>query len=483
MANSYIKSALTMAGGVAEKRSNAPHQYASRQKQYFGPETNAFAEKYAKYASDYMKAQIQGLSDGSLDTWETVYLRMADIGRPTSTTTKLTDDYKRVLIPGRPIDYLRPGTKIVTMGSTWLAINPNNISGVGAGGIVQRCNTVWNYLDWYGNVQSEPLAVDRYLSRANNTDTQEAMNLTKGYFDVKCQKNSATEQLAENSRMILGSNCYRITGFSDFTQEFTGDYTTVRMLEFSIHYEEPNLTIDDMENHVAGGKEFSWEIRIAGQTTLAAGTSAVMTAASQRNQEDVASSEEYPISYLWASSDESVATVDASGTVTAVAPGTCTITATLEQNTNWQAQIEVEVIIGVPVDDDETEAQKQAILSAVEQIAYVDQDGQELYEALENGLYPPSPTQGEIIRFMQTVPYALSLYESVTLNAIYYKNGVQTEDEISWQVGGAREEAYSAEINGDAITIQCWGGSVCPLEITASCQNATISATIQLEGI
>lgn len=443
MANSYIKSALTMAGGVAEKRSNAPHQYASRQTQYFGPETNAFAEKYAKYASDYMKAQIQGLSDGSLDTWETVYLRMADIGRPTSTTTKLTDDYKRVLIPGRPIDYLRPGTKIVTMGSTWLAINPNNISGVGAGGIVQRCNTVWNYLDWYGNVQSEPLAVDRYLSRANNTDTQEAMNLTKGYFDVKCQKNPATDQLAENSRMILGTNCYRITGFSDFTQEFTGDYSTVRMLEFSIHYEEPNLNIDDMENHVAGGKEFSWEIEINGQTVIYSGSAALMTASSQRNKEDVSSTEEHPISYLWSSSDESVATVDENGVVTGISVGTCQITATLEQNPNRTAAIEIEVVSG----------------------------GEE------------EPTQGEIIRFKQTVPASLSLYESVTLEAVYYKDGAETADPITWEFSGPAPTVYHADINGNSVTITCWGGSVCPLGIIATCQTAAITAQIQLEGL
>lgn len=453
MANSYIKSALTMAGGVAEKRSNAPQQYASRQTQYFGPETNAFAEKYAKYASDYMEAQIQGLSNQSLDTWETIYLRMADIGRPTATTTKLTDDYKRVLIPGRPIDYLRPGTKIVTMGNTWLAINPNNISGVGAGGIVQRCNAVWNYLDWYGNVQSEPLAVDRYLSRANNTDTQEAMNLTKGYFDVKCQKNPATDQLAENSRMILGTNCYRITGFSDFTQEFTGDYSTVRMLEFSIHYEEPNLTIDDMENHVAGGKEFSWEIQINGQTVIYSGDAAVMTADSRRNEENVISSEEHPITYLWSSSDESVATVDENGVVTGVSTGTCQITASLAQNPNWTASIEIEVILNAG-EDDETEEQKQEISD-----------------------------QGEIIRFIQTVPASLSLYESVTLEAIYYKNGVETEDPITWKLSGPPQTAYNAEINGNSITITCWGGSVCPLGITATCQNAVITAQIQLEGL
>lgn len=416
--NPYLRNAEVLGGTLINPAANTPQQYEQRRRQYFGSETSLFVEKYAKYASDFVKALAQGLNKDDPTLWETVYLRFSDIGRATATTTKLSDDYKRILIANRKADYIRPGTKFVTMGSTWLAINPNNMSGVGAGGIVQRCNAVWNHLDWYGNVVSEPIAVDRYLSRANNTDTQEAMNLTKGYFDVKAQKNKETAQLGENSRMILGRNCYRITGFSDFTQEFTGDYESVRMLEFSIHYEEPNYTIDDMENHVAGGKEFSWNVRIAGRPNMTAGETALFTASSQRKNQTVESSENHPISYLWSSSDETVATVDENGIVTTTGSGVCTITATLAQNPAYSAEMELAV-------------------------APVEKYG--------------------VVKFLQTVPEKLSLFESVTLEAAYFWNGEKKDYPLTWQFSGADKEDYSVDVNGNTATITCWSGSVKPL--------------------
>lgn len=437
--NPYIKNAMLLAGGIADVMTNTPAQYADRQKQYFGNETSLFVQKHAKYASDFFRAQAQGLTRDAPMLWETVYLRMADIGRATANSSKLSDDYKRVLIANRRVDYIRPGTKFVTMGSTWLAINPNNISGVGAGGIVQRCNAVWNHLDWYGNVISEPMAVDRYLSRANNTDTQEAMNLTKGYFDVKCQLNKETAQLAENSRMILGRNCYRITGFSDFTQEFTGDYDSVRLLEFSIHYEEPNLTIDDMENHVAGGKEFLWEVQINGAPNMSVGQSVQFSALSQRNNENVVSTEEHPISYLWSSSDEKVATVDENGTVTAVHEGTCIITASLEQNAGNAAQMAVAV-------------------------APMEKDG--------------------VVKFLSSVPKTLSLFESVRLEAAYFWNGEKTDEPVLWEFTGADWGAYTTEVDGNSVTITCWSGSVEPLKVTAHYKSEKSAlAEIELEGM
>lgn len=435
---SSIKNAALTAGGVLFHATNAPAQYQSRQRQYHADETTRFTEKYAQYASDYVKGQAQGLDSDNMMAWQTIYLRFSDIGRATATTTKKSDDYKRVQIANRSVDYLPPGAKIVTMGSTWLAINPNNISGVGAGGIVQRCNAVWNYLDWYGNVRSEPIAVDRALARANNTDTQEAMNLTKGYFDVKAQLNGATAQLAENSRMILGRNCYRITGFSDFTQEFTGDYSSVRMIEFSIHFEEPNAEIDDMENHVAGGKTFVWEIAISGTPNMAAGDKAAFTASSQRMNVPVINTAEKPITYLWSSSDESVATVDTEGNVTAISDGECVITAVLEQNPAMTAQMAVAV---VPAE------------------------------------------HGGAVKFLQTPTEKLMYGESTSLEAAYFYDGEKTGEEITWTISGASQEAYTAENEWNRITVRCWGGSAEPLLVTAACNGMTATASIELWGI
>lgn len=401
---------------------NEPDQYDDRQRQFFDAATTMFSQERARYSTDFVKGRAQSMDKTDPMKFVTVYLRMADIGKPNITTSKSYEDYKRVLIAGRQADYLQPGAKIEAMKSTWLVVNPDNLSGIGANGVVQRCNTTWNYLDYYGNVCQEPISTDRALARANNTDTQEAMNLTKGYFDVKCQYNEATKQLAENSRMILGSGAYRVTGFSDFVQEFTGDYSTVRMLEFSIHYEEPNYVIDDMVNRVAGGKQFSWEVSVSGQPNMAIGETAQFTAASQRMKEAVQSTAEHPISYTWSSSDESIATVDAQGVVTAVSGGECVITATLAQNPAMTAQMPIAVV--------------------------------------------PAEEYGAV-KFLQTPPASLQYAESVTLEAAYFLNGQKDDRLLTWLIGGADPESYAYELAGNTLTITCWGGSVTPLTVTA----------------
>lgn len=431
-----VKNAMLASGVPLCVKSNTPKQYADRQEQYYEYETSTFVEEIAKYSSDFVKAQVQGID--SNDPWQYTdcYLRMTDMGYPTITSSRKQDDYKMVLVADKRVDYLRPGAKIKTMGSTWLVINPNNVSGVGAGGEVQRCNAVWNHLDWYGNVISEPLAVDRYLARANNTDHQEAVNLPQGYFDVKCQLNPETAELGENSRIILGRNCYRITGFSDFTQEFTGDYDSVRMLEFSIHFEEPNREIDDMERHVAGGLNFSWQSLMRGQANITVGETAQFAVRSLRCGQQVQSTKNKPIYYGWCSSNERVATVTQSGLVTALSAGECTITATLQQNPSIAAKMTVTIT-------DE----------------------------------PVSST----VKIITEVPSSIELMESATVAASVL--GGKGQEVVEWAFSGAEQECYGTDINGNTVIVTCWSGSVTPLTVTASYGGTSASVSLNLEGI
>lgn len=251
-----FKNALLLAGGLNPIVTNNPTQYADRHRQYFDPETRRFTAMKAKYSSDFMDAQVQGLFDNDPLAWETYRLRMANVVRPSAAIQRHFDDYKIVLFESPKIEYIRPGTKIVSMGSTWLALNPDNVSGASGSGLVRRCNAVWNYYDENGNLCSEPIIAENERANANDSDAQNSQLISKGYFNIICQYNDATRQIDTNTRMILGTGAYRVTGFSDFEQEFTGDYASVRLLYFSVRYEEPNEDIDDMENHVAGGKAF-----------------------------------------------------------------------------------------------------------------------------------------------------------------------------------------------------------------------------------
>lgn len=436
----YMKNIGVVSGNLSDIKKNTPRQYNTRKRRYFEDETAAFQALFAKYASDYLTAQAQGLDQENPFEWQSVTMRMADIVNPSAAMTKYLDDYKMVLLDNAAFEYVPMGAKFVTMGSTWLVVNPENVSSSSGTGVVRRCNAVWNHLDFYGNVLSEPLAIERTVANASTPDSQDYLLVATGYYNARCQYNEQTAQLNDNSRIVLGTSAYRISGFTDFIQEFTGDYSSVRLCEFTLRYEEPNREIDDMVNHVAGGLEFSWDIEISGKTELFKGQSADWTEKSVRKGEIVESTDEHPISYTWASTNERVATVDENGKVTAVGAGTCQIVCSLEQNASISSSLELNV----------------------------------------------SKATGRMaVAFKGTVPDTLSVMQTAKIEAACYIDGTELEGaDISWEFSGADTDSYSASVDGAVATVSCWGGSDTPLVINASYGAAKgARAQITLEGV
>lgn len=430
---------VTLLGGTAARRTNAPKQYSGRQKQYGGDATALFYAERAKYATDFVDARVQGLVPGDFYAWSAQRMRISDTVKQGANLNRRADDQKEYLLENRSIDYVPEGAKIETMGSTWLVTNPSNLSSVAGSGIMRRCNATWNHLDWYGNLCKEPLVVEKQQAMANSNDTQDISLIMQGYFNVICQKNPETDELDQNSRLILGRRAFQITGYSDVTQEFTGEDESTHLLYFAARIQEPDKTIDDLARRVAGGKTFSWEIRISGTTVLSAGATAQMTAESIRCGEAVAGGDEkHPVSYFWETSDEAVARVDAGGLVTAVSAGSCTITARLAQNP------EIESRITLSVADDKSGAE---------------------------------------VRFLTEPPETIGAYDAATLRVAYYEDGEKKENAVTWEISGASEDAYTAAVLGNQVTIQNWGGSEAPLTVTANYGDASASASIRLEAI
>ena len=455
----YLGNVRAVNGRLTTPPENDPAPFTNRGYPYDNLVSNRFYQEYAKYASDYFEnVQAQGLNPDDFFAWEIVTMRMADLVKESAAMQRQFDNHKMVLLDKMRYSYVPRGAKFINMGSTWLVTNPINISGSDGMCVVQRCNTTWNHLDWYGNVVKEPIVFETEILRANAPDPQYNMNIVKGYFNVKCQRNADTAQINDNTRMILGSSCYVVSGYSDFEQEFTGDYDSVHFLEFTIRKDEPDATIDDMVNHVAGGLKFSWNVTVAGTPVIQVGDNHQFTASSERCGEAVSSSVDYPITYAWTSSDETVATVDENGIVTGISTGQCFITATLEQNEAWENSYPVTIA------DEYTE---------------------------------------DVIWFSKTVNKKLNAYESITLNLIKYR-GYETKDydlvpsedlvpgaylypseefAIEWEFSGADENAYSVETDGAICTIHCWSGCDTPLTVTAICGPDSVSAVIELIGI
>lgn len=432
--NKIAQQAALNGGHRKDYGERQPTRYGDRQFEYFSNVTHLFREQYLEYASDFFEAEIQNWDRGG--EWETIYIRMADVVRPSAAIQRHFDEYKMVIPRDPSVNYLQPGTKIRAMGSYWLVVNPMNISGGEGSGIVRRCNTVWNHLDWYGNVISEPIVVENLRANASAPDAQTDQRIATGYYNVTCQYNDFTRQVNDNTRIILGSKAYQVTGYGDFDQEFTGDYGSVRLLAFTIRVLTQNDATDDMENHVAGGKAFSLDGLVLGPAQLTVGKYENYSVETRRNGAVVASSASQPITWVWKSSTPATATITANGTAHGVGIGLAIFSAFLTENPNIVVYKRVNVAAG---------------------------------------------TKG--VRFASAQRYSLEPYSTCTLEAYYYNDfGMKTADPIAFTLSGADEGSYRATVGSNSVTVSCFGYSGSPLVITAECNGETATASVELNG-
>jgi hypothetical protein len=396
------------------------------QNQYMAQSAKMHLETIAKWSTNFFASQVQGLNQNTPASFDWYEIRVADkFASPNISATSSDDDWQFVYFKRPDITYVPPGAKFIFWNNTWLADNPSNIASVAGTALLRRCNAVWNSLDYYGNIVSEPMVISKPSTTANaNTDT-ESMNLADSYIDCIMQANEWTlANLRNNTRMILGTSGFAVRGLSDYIREFTDQQTSVRILRFSLYYQEP-LEMDDMVNQVAGGLAFSWGINISGPTTMKAGDQATLSATSLRNNDPVPSTQ--PITYIWSSSNEEIATVDETGTVNALTNGQVTITCTLGENENISTQVQINV------------------------------------QEARSGL---------VWEF--DVPDNVPAYQSRQIGV----DGAQGP--VSWSFSGPDENAYSTSINGNTVTIMCYYPSPVPLMVTVTDTVKTLTAKIQL---
>ena len=434
----YIKTSIAFKNKGFGLPTNRPKQYDSLQRQYMGDRTRSFANARAYLATDYVNADCQGLILQDFYAWVNTNIRLADITSYTPSSTKKQDDYKEVLFPDLPIDYFPIGAKIQTMGNTWICINPSNMSSVNASALIARCNASYNSFDYYGNVVTEPIVVEKYSMLGNDTEGNRNIELMDGYFNVTAQLNSVTANLGENKRIILGNKPYHITGFTDFIQEFSGDRDSVHILNFTVRIGEPTEN-DDMENFIADGKSYQCSVAIHGQSTLTAGQQTTLTPAFLINDNEVQPTGQYPLSWTFTTSDSTVAEVDENGVVTTYSAGSVQITATLDQNPTLQAVIELQVS-----------------------------------ETLSD----------DYVAFTGLIPEYIMQYTTETISAAFYQNGLEVNEPLVWSFSGAGKSRYNATVSADgkSVAIECISPSKRKLTITASYGENTVSVEIPLVG-
>lgn len=440
--NKYIKNVSAFVGGYGIG-TNKPTQYNDRKTHGMLGRTAMFDSNRAYLSTDYVEAEVQGLTENFYE-WTNTSICLSDISTATASNSKKTDDYKQVLLPELGIEYFPIGAKIKTMGNTWLCINPSNISSAKTTAIVARCNASYNSYDYYGNVVTEPIVVEKYTMATNDNDHKTNIVLMDGYFNVTCQLNGNTEQLKENSRIILGKKPYHITGLVDFIQEFSGDRKSCHLLTFTARVEEPTESDDVTENFIAGGNEQEFDCAfdciVQNVDEMQIGQTIPILAHFVKNDEIVESTEEHPIDWEWKSSDESVATVDKNGNVTAVGVGVVKITAEMVQNRTINTTAELVIVAERKINNK--------------------------------------------VVFTSVLPKFIVQNEKKIICAAFEENGIATDNPLEWSFSGAEKDNYSVSIakNKKSATITCISPSDKPLNVTVSYNGLSVTANIELLG-
>lgn len=326
---------------------NGVDRYTGRQFEYFEEPTSQYIWENSKYASNYFKAQVQGIIPGSFDTERGAHIRSMDIVEQT-TGAKMPNDYQSIYFEDTRIKGLYTGAKVKYAGNTWLAISPFNIADPLSSAVIRRCNAVWRHLDYYGNVITEPFIFHDGRASATANEYLDWSVIPNWYQKCVMQLNESTRELAYNRRIILGSSAVEVRGLVDFVTDFTGETRCEtenaepsHVMFFDVQFQPP-LDIDDMERGIAGGKAFSWIIKPSYSGQMSVGDAQAITATSIRNGEE-ADTEKHPVSYLFYSSDDGIVSVDENGIATAISEGVATISVVLEQNQEIEATIEITV--------------------------------------------------------------------------------------------------------------------------------------------
>lgn len=333
-----IRNALLFTPHPAAAGNGPAPAETGQQTQWMSDPARRFMEKMAPYATDFFGAEIQGLDPEDFWKAEWYEIRAADVFPSTSISENSRhNDWKTITFRRRDLDYLPLGAKVWFWKNCWLAYNPDNIGGAYSIAAVHRCNMVWKRYDYYGNIIQEPFVVERPSTRANANEYNIYQSLPDHYSNCVMQYNPETMGLRENDRMVMGQAVYAVRGLSNYIREFTEDEESVRLLYFSLYFQQPTER-DDMELGIADGKAFSWAISVDGPRELREGQTSAFSASSIR----CGQAPDREVSYLWESLSPGL-TVDDTGKVTAVSLGGGMIRCSLEQNPGIYTDIPITV--------------------------------------------------------------------------------------------------------------------------------------------
>lgn len=402
----------------------SPYTGKGLQRQYgFRMNTALYTEKNLKFGTDVFKALVQGIDESDFYKWYEATIRMSQMVSH-GTTTNIIEDWKEIKFESSRVNAIGLGAKIECEGNTYIVSNPDESNGLQATAICRRCNATWRRMDFYGKIIEEPFYWARQQAQASANEYQDYMVVPNMYQKCVMQLNPQTKDLQINRRMILGSNAYMVRGLIDFLESESGERGSTHIMYFDLMVQEP-IDGDDLERQVADTRISKITARIGGVPEITSpGQSFLAEVTAVRNGQTLSVEDgvtygtkpdggkerlgEYPLTWVWHSSNTDVATVDEYGAVNAVAEGEAVITATLLENP--------EVMCASPITvATEVEAKLEWVRGAEE----------------------------------------ITQYQSAALECRWTEDGVITGDTVTYTVESTtgNPNSFEAQVSGNSVTV------------------------------
>jgi hypothetical protein len=377
-------------------------QQIGRQTQYFAKESIDFIQSLGKYADNHYRIQIQKWGEEP----QIVECRIED-SFDEQANLKRGDDWKDVLFYGQ-IPNITIGMLAWFENSTWLGFNTRNIAALTSSVTVRRCDNVLNFKDEFNNITPIPFVFDKYTV-LNSTTIEKAsqpVSLVNGYKNAWVQYNEYTATMRTNDRFIINGVAWSVRGIDKVSRAHTEDRDSVRLMAFVLMRTEERDG-DDLVNDIADADAHIWQV--ASSTSAvngAVGSTGATPTTLLLNGEVITD-----YSVIYSSSDETIVTVGADGSYELLAEGEATITCAFEKNPN--VKLEIPVTVSATATDK--------------------------YEVIFD------PIEAQIPQ-----------YEYKVVSAHLYKNGVPTDTELTFNVGGIPKTFFAlTDETAESITLWC----------------------------
>lgn len=252
-----------------------------------------------------------------------------------STGDRVGDDFRKLLFQN-----LEHPTELGWMyqfeDNYWVATNIDKIKSLTTSVTVRRCNNTLRWFDSDGGYYEFPCALG-YLIKENRDFLTSGSNIVNPSGMIECyiQSNPVTNRIRPNQRFLFGNSsnwsAWRVEGggINNFLNRKTSDNNSASLLILSMSVDYINDQEDDFVNGVANATSNQYSISLDESSIEGVvGNSISLQAVVYLNGNSISRTVD------WSSDDESVATVDSSGTVTFVSNGSANITASLGNNSS-----------------------------------------------------------------------------------------------------------------------------------------------------